>query len=254
MIKNVSFSLTAGEMVCILGRNGSGKSTLIKGLQKMLKNSKGEVIVLGEDIFNLTPKEIARKIAYVPQLVTHIFEFSVIELISMARYVYQGKIVSQSKEDQEKIEEAMELTQVTELRNRKIVHLSGGERQRVLIARALAQDTPLIFLDEPSSHLDINYQIEIYQLLSKLQNEKGKAILCTEHNINLVIPYAQQIIFLKKGKIFCQGKPEELITEENIKEVFRAEVEVRENPASRLPEISLFRKQEAGSRKQEAGR
>jgi iron complex transport system ATP-binding protein len=128
---------------------------------------------------------------------------------------------------------------VTALQDRRVAHLSGGERQRVLIARALAQDTSLLFLDEPSSHLDLNYGLEVFEILERLQMEKGKTILATEHNINLVIPYAGKVLFLKEGRIVARGTPAAMITRENIKDVFKAEVDIRENRYSRLPEISL---------------
>jgi len=162
------------------------------------------------------------------------------EIVLMGRYVHQRRLSSLSTPDSQIIEEVMELTQIGHFKDKKIAHLSGGERQRVFIARALAQDTPLLFLDEPSSHLDISYQVEIYKILKSLQKEKGKTILCAEHNINLVIPYSQKIIFLKEGKIQAQGPPEKLITKANIQEVFQADVEIRENLHSKLPEISLI--------------
>lgn len=242
VVENISFSLEKGEFISILGRNGSGKSTLIKGLQGLLKNASGEVRVGGDDLFYLKRRQIAKRIAYVPQIFDFTFEFSVSEIISMGRYVHQGRLEGVSALDSRFLEEVMSTTQIAHLQDKKIAHLSGGERQRVFIARALAQDTPLLFLDEPSSHLDINYQIEIYQILKSLQEEKGKTILCTEHNINLAIPYSQRIIFLKEGRIHSQGPPQELITQNNIREVFQADVEIRENIYSRLPEISLVPK------------
>jgi iron complex transport system ATP-binding protein len=142
--------------------------------------------------------------------------------------------------DEDAIQDVMELTEIHHFRHKKIAHLSGGEQQRVFIARALAQDTPLLFLDEPSSHLDISYQVEIYRILKRLQEEKGKTILTTEHNINLVIPYSQRLMFLKEGKIFAQGPPEKLITKSYIQDVFRADVDIRKNAHSGLPEISFI--------------
>lgn len=242
VIKNVSFSLKKGEFISILGRNGSGKSTLIKALQGLLKNVSGKITVDDEDIFSLKPRQIAKKIAYVPQIFSFSFEFSVMEIVLMGRYVHQGRLGGSSRLDSSIIEEVMNLAQIAHLKEKKIAHLSGGERQRVFIARALAQDTPLLFLDEPSSHLDISYQVEIYQILKRLQEEKGKTIFSTEHNINLAVPFSQQLIFLKGGKIQALGPPEKLITKKNIKEVFQANVEIRENIHSKLPEISLIPK------------
>ena len=239
-IKEISFSLKKGDFISILGRNGSGKSTLIKALQRLLRNASGEIKVDGEDIFSLSRRQIAKKIAYVPQIFSFAFEFKVMEIVLMGRYIHQGHLRSPTIRDSQIIDEVMDLTQIGPLKDKKIAHLSGGERQRVFIARALAQDTPLLFLDEPSSHLDISYQVEIYQILKSLQEEKGKTILSTEHNINLAIPYSQKIMFLKGGKIQAQGPPEKLITKANIREVFQAEVEIRENLHSKLPEISLI--------------
>lgn len=240
-MKDISFDVGVGEFLCILGRNGSGKTTLIKGIQRLIPNIKGEIFIGGEKINELNPKQIARKAAYVPQLSDFIFQFTVKELIEMARYVHQGRIFKFTELDKKKIEEAMEIAQIRELQDRKIATLSGGERKRVLIARALVQDTPLIFLDEPSAHLDLNFQIEVYKLLYNLCREKRKTIVCTEHNINLVIPFCDRIIFLNKGRIFKEGKPSEIITEENIREVYNACVIVRENPITGLPEVSLIK-------------
>ena len=240
IISDVSFSLEHGEFIAILGPNGSGKSTLIKALQGLLKNVRGTVEVDKKDVFTLTAKQMAKQIAYVPQRSSLSFEFSVLEIIHMGRYVHQSRLESATSIDEAAITDIMELTEIHHLQHKRIAHLSGGEQQRVFIARALAQDTPLLFLDEPSSHLDISYQVEIYRILKRLQKEKGKTILAAEHNINLVIPYSQRLMFLKEGKIFAQGSPEKLITKSYIQDVFRADVDIRKNAHSGLPEISLI--------------
>ena len=245
IIKNISFSLNKGEFLSVLGRNGSGKSTMIKAIQGLLKDASGKILVNGKEISSHKPRELARKIAYVPQLFEVSFEFTVEEIILMGRYVHQGKFTSKTAVDKRIIKEIMSLTQTTRLKDKKIAHLSGGERQRVFIARALAQDTPLLFLDEPSAHLDINYQVEIYQILKRLQEEKDKTILTAEHNINLAIPYSQKLLFLLDGRIHSMGTSSELITKPNIQEVFHTDVDVRKNLHSGLPEISLtFKKPE----------
>ncbi len=240
VIEGISFSLEKGDLVSILGPNGSGKSTLVKALQRLLGDIAGAVTVNGADLFRMKRREIARQIAFVPQIFDVTFEFSVREVIAMGRYAHQSRLASLSSADNRLVGDAMDLLEVSHLRDKKIAHLSGGERQRALIGRALAQDAPLLFLDEPSSHLDINYGVEIFQILEKLRKEQGKTILSTEHNVNLVIPYSQKIIFLKAGKIQSQGPPELLITKENIKHVFQTDVDIRENFSSRLPEISLI--------------
>jgi iron complex transport system ATP-binding protein len=245
VIKNISFSLNRGEFLSVLGRNGSGKSTMIKAIQGFLMEMSGKILIEGKNMPSLKPRELAQKVAYVPQMFEVSFEFTVEEIILMGRYVHQGKFASITTSDKNIIGEIMDLTETTGLKNKKIAHLSGGERQRVFIARALAQDTPLLFLDEPSAHLDINYQVEIYQILKRLQEEKNKTILTAEHNINLAVPYSQRLLFLQNGRIHSLGPPSELITKRNIQEVFHTDVDVRKNLHSGLPEISLtFKKQE----------
>jgi iron complex transport system ATP-binding protein len=242
VVRDIDLNIEKGEFTCILGPNGSGKSTLIKALQGLLKDVSGEIRVNGEDLFRLTRREVARKIAFVPQIADLTFEFSVLEVVAMGRYARQGRMAGVSAADHRAIQAVLDMVEVSHLQEKKVAHLSGGERQRVLIARALAQDTPLLFLDEPSSHLDLNYGLEVFEILERLQMEKEMTILATEHNINLVIPYAYKIIFLKEGRIQAQGDPAGMITRDNIKDVFRADVDIRENRYSKLPEISLIPK------------
>ena len=239
VIKNINFILKEGEFLSILGRNGSGKSTLIKAIQGLLADRSGKVLVDGKNVLSLKPRDLAKKIAYVPQVFQVSFEFTVEEIILMGRYVHQGRFTGISARDKRILKEIMSLTETTTLKDKKIAHLSGGERQRVFIARALAQDTPLLFLDEPSAHLDINYQVEIYQILKRLQEEKNKTILSAEHNINLAVPYSQRLLFLRNGRIHSLGSPTELITKQNIQAVFQTDVDIRKNLHSGLPEISL---------------
>lgn len=239
VIKNINFVLKEGEFLSILGRNGSGKSTLIKAIQGLLMDRSGKVLVDGKNVLSLKPRELAKKIAYVPQVFQVSFEFTVEEIVLMGRYVHQGKFAGITARDKRILKEIMSLTETTYLKDKKIAHLSGGERQRVFITRALAQDTPLLFLDEPSAHLDINYQVEIYQILKRLQDEKNKTILSAEHNINLAVPYSQRLLFLRNGRIHSLGSPSELITKQNIQAVFQTDVDIRKNLHSGLPEISL---------------
>jgi iron complex transport system ATP-binding protein len=250
VVEDIDLRLEQGEFACILGPNGSGKSTLIKALLGLLKDVSGEVAVGGADLFRLTRREIATKVAFVPQIADVTFEFSVFELVAMGRYIHQGRLSGLSVQDRRLVDAVLEMVEIAPLQDKKLAHLSGGECQRALIARALAQDTPLLFLDEPSSHLDLNYGLEIFAILSNLQREQGKTILSTEHNINLAIPSVGKIIFLKKGRILAQGTPAEMITRNNIKDVFQADVDIRENRYTRLPEISLIPKHSAKPRVQ----
>jgi len=240
VIADIAFSLRRGDFLTVMGCNGSGKSTLIKSLQGMLAKVSGTVLMEKSNLFELNSRQIAKSIAYVPQMSDLSFDFSVKEIIEMGRYSYQRRIGGVTSKDSRIVNEVMEKTDTDHLQNKNLGQLSGGERQRVFLARALAQDTPLLFLDEPSSHLDIKYQIEIYEILKRLQNESDKTVLAAEHNINLAIPYTQRILFLKKGRVHSLGPAEKLVTEETIREVFEVDVDIRKNPRTNLPEISLI--------------
>jgi len=239
VIHGLSLSLAPGDFVALLGRNGSGKSTFIKAVQGLLHNVQGSVKIDGVNLFRLGRKEIARRIAYVPQLFEPVFEFTAEEIVGMGRYARQARFGALSRADADAVEQAMALTEVLPLRNKRMAHLSGGERQRIFIARALAQDTPVLLLDEPSLHLDINYQAEIYGLLRSLRKNQGKTILAAEHNINLAASGADRLFFLKNGTIQTSGKPADTITAETIHDIFDADVDIRANARTGLPEISL---------------
>ncbi|MGQ9800123.1 MAG: ABC transporter ATP-binding protein [Candidatus Saccharicenans sp.] len=241
VIAGISLGLEPGEFLAVCGPNGSGKSTLIKAIQRLIPMVRGQVLVNGQDLSRLKPRQIAAWLAYVPQVFEPVFEFTVEQTVAMARYYRQSSPpFSRLSDEQDPVQEAMHLTGVYELKDKRLNELSGGERQRVLIARALAQDTPVLLLDEPSSHLDLNYQLQVYQLLKKLQKEKGKAILVAEHNLNLAVAYCSELVFLKNGRISACGRPSELLREELIRQIFGVEVELRVNRSTGLPEISLL--------------
>lgn len=241
VISGISLSLEPGAFLAVCGPNGSGKSTLIKAIQRLIPMVRGQVLVNGQDLARLKAREIAAWLAYVPQVFEPVFEFTVGETVAMARYYRQSSYPrGRSSGEQDLITEAMQLTGVYELKDKRLNEVSGGERQRVLIARALAQDTPVLLLDEPSSHLDLNYQLQVYQLLKKLQREKGKAILVAEHNLNLAVAYCSDLMFLKEGRVAARGRPRELLKEELIRQIFSVEVELRLNRSTGLPEISLL--------------
>lgn len=239
VVRGVSLKLEPGEFVAVLGRNGSGKSTLIRAVLGLLSNVRGAVRLGGRELARMGRREVAREIAYVPQLPDPVFDFSAEEIVLMGRYARQGRLDAVTAGDAGAVREAMEATDTRVFKDRKLSRLSGGERQRVFIARALAQDTPLLLLDEPSLHLDISYQAEIYGLLKGLQKERKKTILVAEHNINLAAAHADRLLFLKDGAVAAAGAPLEAVTAANIFAVFGADVDIRPNARTGLPEISL---------------
>ncbi|HSQ79327.1 MAG TPA: ABC transporter ATP-binding protein [Candidatus Bathyarchaeia archaeon] len=245
VIHDISLVVEPGEFVAVLGRNGSGKSTLVKAVQNLLGQVRGEVRCGGEDVFRLGPRQIAGRIAYVPQMAEPVFEYAVEEIVLMGRFARQGRFERASAEDAAAVDTAMRLTRLDGLRRKGLSQLSGGERQRVFIARALAQDTPIVLLDEPSSHLDIAYQAEIYGLLKRLQKDRTKTIIVAEHNINLAAAHAERLIFLKDGTVAAEGPPAATLTVPNIEAIFGADVDIRPNVRSGKPEISLAETGEA---------
>jgi iron complex transport system ATP-binding protein len=240
VVRGVSLNLEPGEFVAVIGRNCSGKSTLIRAAQGLLRHVEGRVSLDGADLLSLSRREIAGKIAYVPQLGEPVFEFTAGEIVRMGLFPRETRLQAFSARGAAAVEEAMRATETAALKDKKMIHLSGGERQRVIIARALVQDTPVLLLDEPSLHLDINYQVEIYGILKGLQTERRKAILAAEHNINLASAYAGRLVCLKSGSVAVQGTPKETVTAATIREIFGADVDVRTNARTGMPEISLI--------------
>lgn len=230
VVNDVSFNVEESNFVSIIGPNGSGKSTLIRLISKVLKDYRGKIMIKGKDIKYLNEKDVARLVAVVPQYTNPGFNFSVGELVMMGRYPYWSRFNRQAKKDLKVVEDVMEKTKIASFYYRKFNELSGGERQRVIIAQALAQDTPILLLDEPTSHLDINFQIELMELFYKLNTLEGKTIVGVFHDINLAIQYSKKVLLLKEGRVFGFGDVGSIINRENIKKVFNSEVYVGKNP------------------------
>jgi iron complex transport system ATP-binding protein len=230
VLNNISFNVEDGCFLSILGPNGSGKSTLVNLICKVLKKYKGTITIKGRNIENLSSKEIAKLVAVVPQYSNTGFDFLVGELIMMGRFPYISRFGREKKQDYDIVENVMEKTKTLPLYKKRFSELSGGEKQRVVIAQALVQDTPIVLLDEPTSHLDINFQIEIMELFHELNINEGKTIIGVFHDINLAVNYSKDAILLKNGIIFNYGEINDIITKENIKKVFNSDVYVGKNP------------------------
>lgn len=229
VLDNVSFKIEKGKFVSIIGPNGSGKSTLLKTLNNIYHPWEGNIYIEGKNIKAFKKKELAKKIALVPQDTNIDYEFTVEDVVLMGRHPYKGRFQKEDKDDYEIIDEALEMTNTKHLRGRMITEISGGERQRVIIAKALAQNPSIILLDEPTSHLDINHQIETLNLLRKLNKERGTTIILVIHDINLGVRYSDEIIMLNKEKIVSIGSPEDVITKENIELAYNIEVAIDKN-------------------------
>lgn len=221
LISKLNLEVYSGELICLLGTNGTGKSTLLRTLAGMQSALEGEVNLLGKPVSKISPKTLAQQLSLVltergiaPNLRVH-------ELIAMGRHPYTGWFGTLSKADQHIIRQAMEDTGIVDFADRSFYALSDGERQKVMIARALAQDTPLIILDEPTVHLDLPNRVEIMQLLHRLAHEKQKAILMSSHDLELVIQMADQLWILHQQSI-SSGIPEDLILQGKLQESFQS--------------------------------
>ncbi|MDZ7838949.1 MAG: ABC transporter ATP-binding protein [Actinomycetota bacterium] len=230
VLKDMNFEVSEHSFISILGPNGSGKSTIINIISAVLKNYGGSIHIAGHNLARLSPRQAARLVAVVPQSTNPGFNFTVRQMIAMGRYPYMGRLESFKQEDNRRVEDIIDKVQIGGLAHRKYNELSGGEKQRVIIAQALVQDTPLLLLDEPTSHLDINFQIELMEQIKRLNTQDGKTIIGIFHDLNLAIQYSDKVMFLKEGSIFDYGPVAEVITEENIERVFGSEVYVAKNP------------------------
>ena len=216
ILKDVSFQIQDGQITTIMGATGSGKSTLFSLMTKNLYPRKGKIFLRGKNIQNLVLKDFARKVSIVHQYNTSSDDITVERMVSFGRTPHMKMMQGRSDEDERLIQWAMEVTNIEKYRNREASRLSGGQRQRVWIAMALAQNTKILFLDEPTTYLDIRYQIEILELVKKLNQEFGITIIMVLHDINQAIYFSDKVIGLKDGLVAVQGNPQDVISRESI--------------------------------------
>lgn len=228
VLKDINLKITEGKITTIMGSNGCGKSTLFHLMTKNLYPNEGRIFIRGKNIRNLNLKEFAREVSIVQQYNTASDDVTVESLVSFGRTPHQKMMQGKSEEDERLIDWALEVTNLKEYKDREVSRLSGGQRQRVWIAMALAQNTKILFLDEPTTYLDIRYQIEILELVKKLNREYGITIIMVLHDINQAIYFSDYIIGLSKGHVAVEGKPEDVITTESIKTLYGINLEVTE--------------------------
>ena len=225
-LKDINMHIPKKEITAFIGPSGCGKSTLFSLMTKNLDPAKGKVLLGGKNIARLRLNEFARKVAIVHQYNTAADDITVERLVSFGRTPHLGMMGIRGEEDEWYVNWAMEVTNVSQFRERELSRLSGGQRQRVWIAMALAQGTEILFLDEPTTYLDIRYQIEILELVRKLNREFGMTIVMVLHDINQSIYFSDKIIGLAGGKVIVEGEPEEVITEESIHELYGIDLKV----------------------------
>jgi iron complex transport system ATP-binding protein len=242
VLHDINLSITAGEMVGLLGPNGSGKTTLIKLVSGILKPKQGEIRLDGSSLSRLSRKSVARSLAVVPQQFHIPFAFTAGEVAMLGRIPFLKAFAGESKDDRQFVSNALEWVGISELKERRFDELSGGERQKVILAMALAQQPRLLLLDEPIVHLDIAHQVEILELVKRLNVEQGLTVIGAMHDLNLAALYFDRLILLKEGRVWADGTPAQVLTEDILREVFAAPVTVEQHPTTGVPHIVIMPK------------
>ncbi len=235
VISDIELKFKPGEFCAILGPNGAGKSTLLKTIPGFLPRTSGEIIINERSLDAWKRKELARIIALIPQEFQLQFDFTVEDLVLMGRFPYTGYSQNYTSLDKEKAMEVMEKLDLIEMKGKMFSQLSGGEKQRVAVARALVQETDVILMDESFSHLDINHQIELMDIVTTINRELGKLIILVSHNVNLAAEYCDRMILIKHGKIIADGSPLEIVTRENLQKLYNMELQIISNPNTGRP-------------------
>jgi iron complex transport system ATP-binding protein len=231
----VSFTAKKGELISIIGPNGAGKTTLMRIIDGLLQPSSGTVLINGDTARSLSRRELARRLSYVPQILSLEHEFTVNEFVQMGRYAHLDRWGTSRDEDHEVVRQALELTDSTQFAERLLSTLSGGERQRTLIAAALAQGGEILLLDEPTTFLDYRHQVQIVDLLSHLHEVTGLTILTVTHNLNLTVAAADSILALRAGRVIVQGPPSKILDHEILRSIYDTRFELVSRPDSDLP-------------------
>ncbi|MBU7315528.1 ABC transporter ATP-binding protein [Paenibacillus oleatilyticus] len=240
IFQELNIKIPKGKITVFIGGNGCGKSTLLRSLARLLKPQSGQVVLDGSNIATMSTKEVARRMAILPQGPAAPEGLTVLQLVKQGRYPYQSWLQQWSKEDEAMVQRALELTHMKPLAERTVDSLSGGQRQRAWIAMTLAQGTPTILLDEPTTYLDLAHQIEVLDLLYELNESEQRTIVMVLHDINLACRYAHNIVAIKDRKVWAEGRPQDIVNEDLIRSVFDLESRVVEDPLFGTPMVVPF--------------
>ena len=235
VLRGVDFDVPPGKITAIVGANACGKSTLLRALSRLLRPTTGQVLLDVASIHRMPPKELARELGLLPQAPIAPDGISVLDLVGRGRHPHQGLWARWSADDDLAVAHALEATGVADLADRDVDELSGGQRQKVWIAMALAQETGILLLDEPTTYLDINHQIEVLDLLVDLNRKRGTTIVMVLHDLNLAARYSDQLAALVAGKIDVMGHPKEILTSAMVQRVFGLSCTIVEDPVSQRP-------------------
>jgi iron complex transport system ATP-binding protein len=239
-LRRVSLSLAAGELLGVVGPNGSGKSTLIRAITRLVRPLGGAIHLDGKEVGCLSQRELARWAAVVPQNPHLPDTFSVLEIALMGRTPHLGLLQSEGRADLAVVRRALEQTDTWRLAGRRMGELSGGERQRVVVARALAQETPLLLLDEPTAHLDMGHQAGVLDLVRQLCRREGKAVLAVIHDLSLAGQYCDRLVMLNEGRIVGEGEPQKVLSPRLLASVYGTKVWVFPHPVTGRPIVTAM--------------
>lgn len=235
ILHTVDFAAAPGRITALVGPNGCGKSTLLKVLARILRPDAGRVALFGEPVMALQTRQIAKRLALLPQGPVAPEGLTVRELVAQGRFPHQSLLRQWTRQDADAVDEAMALTDVAELADRPVTALSGGQRQRCWIAMVLAQDTDVILLDEPTTFLDLRVQVDIMALLYRIAREKGRTLLVVLHELNMAAAYADRIVMMRQGRIVQEGAPLDTVSGENLNHVFDLDAQVIADPETGRP-------------------
>ena len=244
IIEDMSLSIPKGKISIIIGANGCGKSTLLKTIARINKPKTGDIFINNKNIKKVKEKNIAKEVAFLPQGPICPDGLTVRELVAFGRFPHQKMIGGLNSHDKERIDWAIRETGLSEFADREVANLSGGQRQRAWIAMTLAQETEIIMLDEPTTYLDMSYQLEVLEVLEKLNKEKNITVVIVLHELNNACRFANNIIGLKKGKVICEAKPLDVINKENLKTIYGIDANLTISEDGKYPicmEYDLFR-------------
>ncbi|WP_429842478.1 ABC transporter ATP-binding protein [Brevibacillus sp. FIR094] len=235
IVKDLNISIPSGKITALVGANGSGKSTILKTLARIMKPTGGQVFLDGKSIHQQSTKEVAKQLAILPQNPTAPDGLTVSELVTYGRFPHQKGFGSLTKEDKEIISWAISMTGMSDFHDRPVDQLSGGQRQRAWIAMALAQGTDILFLDEPTTFLDMAHQLEVLKLLQKLNDEENRTIVMVVHDLNHATRYAQHMVAISRGTVVAEGSPAEVMTPDMLRKVFNIEADILIDPRTGVP-------------------
>ncbi|WP_079005420.1 ABC transporter ATP-binding protein [Corynebacterium stationis] len=237
VLDTLNVDIKRGAVTSIVGPNGCGKSTLLRTMSRLLNPTKGEIVLDGKSIHDIPTRKLATQLGLLPQSPIAPDGIVVADLVGRGRTPHQGILGRWSQQDYDIVAEALETTGISDLAERSIDELSGGQRQRVWIAMALAQRTDTLLLDEPTTYLDVKHQLDVLDLLTELNRDRGTTIVMVLHDLNLAARYSDELVAVSGGKVFAHGHPREVITKENVKSVFGIDSVIITDPVSDQPAV-----------------